>query len=304
MASIFDRYGLKEVSNVSIYDLKADGSLGDLVLYLDSLKVSTIEQTAESVDATGGWGNPKLISWDYGKEMTLTLEDALLSPESMRVMMGGAIRRMDTKNDSIVKVHVTSAIITGAEAKELASGGQVVDTYGHKWTLPEADAKGYIWKAIDMTTGARYDNLCIGGLESAGISACEDDDEIRIFFEAAVNNEDNSDAYEITISPSTFPGTYYFVGDTLLRSEKSGNDEPYQWILPKGKISSEITFTMEAEGDPATFEFNVTALRAYNKDAKKYEMMRFIKYNFDASNSEDGEHDTHGVEHIGETING
>ena len=64
MASIFDRYGLKEVSNVSIYELNSDGSVGDLALYLDSLKVSTIEQTAESTDATGGWGNPKLISWD------------------------------------------------------------------------------------------------------------------------------------------------------------------------------------------------------------------------------------------------
>jgi len=29
-----------------------------------TLKVSTIETTAESVDATGGWGNPKLITWD------------------------------------------------------------------------------------------------------------------------------------------------------------------------------------------------------------------------------------------------
>lgn len=64
MASIFDRYGLKEVSNVSIYELDANGNPDMLVLYLDSLKVSTIEQTAESTDATGGWGNPKLISWD------------------------------------------------------------------------------------------------------------------------------------------------------------------------------------------------------------------------------------------------
>ena len=37
---------------------------GDIVLFLDSLKVSTIETSAESTDATGGWGNPKLITWD------------------------------------------------------------------------------------------------------------------------------------------------------------------------------------------------------------------------------------------------
>ena len=34
------------------------------VLYLDTLKVSTIEETASSTDATGGKGNAKLITWD------------------------------------------------------------------------------------------------------------------------------------------------------------------------------------------------------------------------------------------------
>lgn len=29
-----------------------------------TLKVSTLEQTAETADARGGKGNPKLITWD------------------------------------------------------------------------------------------------------------------------------------------------------------------------------------------------------------------------------------------------
>ena len=45
-------------------DLAAGVYKGDIVLFLDTLKVSTIETTAENVDATGGWGNPKLITWD------------------------------------------------------------------------------------------------------------------------------------------------------------------------------------------------------------------------------------------------
>lgn len=285
MASIFDRYGLKEVSNVSIFDIKADGSLGDLVLYLDTLKVSTIEQTAEQTDATGGWGNPKLISWDYGKEMTLTLEDALLSPESMRVMMGGAVKR--ATSDNVVKVHVTSKLYKVADFN---AATKIVDTYGNEYDKPEE------FKAIDMTTGARYDEECIkGGVNKStgeAIAAPEDTDEIRVFFVQEMKGE-GGDAFEITISPSTFPGTYYFVGDTLLRSEISGDDEPYQWILPKGKISSEVTFTMEAEGDPATFEFTVNALRAKNENGE-YEMMKFIKYNFDSTSTEAGVHDTHG----------
>lgn len=66
--NIFDKYGIKEVANVYFEaledDPKANVYKGDIVLYLDTLKVSTIETTAESVDATGGWGNPKLITWD------------------------------------------------------------------------------------------------------------------------------------------------------------------------------------------------------------------------------------------------
>ena len=64
MASILDRYGIKEVADVTFYSINPDGSRGAPALYLDTLKVSTIEQTAETSDARGGKGNPKLISWD------------------------------------------------------------------------------------------------------------------------------------------------------------------------------------------------------------------------------------------------
>ena len=62
--SILDRYGIKEVADVTFYKINSDSTIGDPVLFLDTLKVSTIEQTAETVDARGGKGNPKLITWD------------------------------------------------------------------------------------------------------------------------------------------------------------------------------------------------------------------------------------------------
>ena len=58
--NIFERYGIKEVANVYFEALDAEEgagiNAGDIVLYLDTLKVSTVETTAESVDARGGWG--------------------------------------------------------------------------------------------------------------------------------------------------------------------------------------------------------------------------------------------------------
>lgn len=56
--NIFERFGIKEVANVYFQALNDEGNIktGDIVLYLDTLKVSTVETTAQNVSATGGWG--------------------------------------------------------------------------------------------------------------------------------------------------------------------------------------------------------------------------------------------------------
>lgn len=64
MASILDRYGIKEVCDVTFYQITDSGTIGAPVLYLDTLKISTAEQTAENTSARGGKGNPELINWD------------------------------------------------------------------------------------------------------------------------------------------------------------------------------------------------------------------------------------------------
>lgn len=48
---------------VTIFKIEDDGTETPY-LFLDSLKVSTLEQTAEEVEARGGKGNSPLIIWD------------------------------------------------------------------------------------------------------------------------------------------------------------------------------------------------------------------------------------------------
>lgn len=94
--NIFDQYGIKEVADVTLYSIhkKKDGS-GDVyyvpALYLDTLKISTIEKTAESTWAQGGVGNARLINWDYGKQINVSLEDALCTPASLGMCWNGTL---------------------------------------------------------------------------------------------------------------------------------------------------------------------------------------------------------------------
>ena len=139
MASILDRYGIKEVADVTFYKIKEDGTAGEPVLYLDSLKVSTIEQTAETVYAQGGKGNPRLIGWDFGKEITLSLEDALFSPKSMAVMFGNGEVDLDEGN----KIKIKKTIMyTGTKPQKWT------DANGKERTIPT--------DAVDTAAGDRH----------------------------------------------------------------------------------------------------------------------------------------------------
>ena len=295
--NIFEQYGIKEVANVYFEalenDEKAGVYAGDIVLFLDSLKVSTIETTAENVAAQGGWGNPRLVSWDYGKEITITLEDALISLESLRFMLGGAIKYPDTNNS--VWVRHTEEVVCKANGvvplpKDHLTGIELT---------PKAVVNHPI-RLINMTTGVRTQlvatstAITLDGTkainfknDAASVSDAKtaEGDRIRIFWETEIANDQGAEtAVEVTISPSTFPGSYKVVGDTFMRSAKTGKDEPFQFIIAKAKVQSEVTITLEAEGDPSTFEMTLVAERATNEDGEQ-EMMKLIRYNISQATS-------------------
>lgn len=247
MASILDRYGIKEVADVVFYEINNDGTPGAPVLFLDTLKVSTIEQTAENTSARGGKGNPELIMWDYGKEITVSLEDALFSAKSMALMYGVNPTDETDFNQSLTSLKKTVSV------KQIENGK--VSTQAGVITVPEGatfyDDNG---KTIEGATAA----------DPKGAAYCT--------FDLTIEG-----ATQITISSAKFPGTYYITGDTYARSETTGKDEFFQFIIPKAKMQSEVTLTMEAEGDPSTFNMSLKVLRPASGD-----MMKLVKYSLPA----------------------
>lgn len=253
MASILDRYGIKEVCDFTLYNIKDDGSQGAPVLFLDTLKISTTEQTTDNSSARGGKGNAELITWDFGREITLNLQDALFSAKSMAIMYGCPT---DTLKAGTGKVYRTWRLDTNATAApsnlELGLG---------KFHTPGPNAKYY------KENGQFADSAVAssGSLSGTGQFA-----KGAAFVTDEVSTKDQTD---IVINAETFPGTYYCVGDTYARSEVTGEDSFFQIQIPKAKMLSDITLTMEAEGDPTVFDMQMKVLRP--KDGN---MMKLVKY--------------------------
>lgn len=175
------RFGIKEVADVRFYPVGTvvvDDTTGaiqytgeaapEAVLELDTLKVSTMEFTGEQAEARGGKGNAPLIIWDYGREVNVTLEDALMSAKMLNLLFG------ESGSDGVVNINASS-----------------------------------------------------------------------------------------------FPGTYTVVGKTFARDE-NGYDHLFTFYIPKAKVQSETTLTMEAEGDPSVFNLSLRVLRAADGQMIKF----------------------------------
>lgn len=283
MASILDKYGIKEVADVTFYGINSNGTVGRPVLYLDTLKVSTIEQTAEQADARGGKGNPKLITWDYGKEINVTLEDALFSAKSMAIMFGNGGTNSVT---DLRKTFVISVLqdLTSSECQTMIGVSGLKTLYNQKKISGFIVDGENIYCEMGGNNRAKVSQYTIVTEKGVKLTASETvtakaGEKMFVTFNYQVVGQ------KVEVSANTFPGTYYITGDTYARSSVSGEDEFFQFIIKKAKVTSENTITLEAEGDPSTFSMNLTVLRPDDGSA----MMELIKYDLaDKAISEDG----------------
>ena len=114
MAELFtQKFGIKEVADVAFYnqgDVKYNKTTGVIevtdstkkpVLVFTTLKTSNLEFTGETAEARGGKGNAVLMSWDHSREATLTLEDALLSADSLATMLSKSAPTLAGENTVI-----------------------------------------------------------------------------------------------------------------------------------------------------------------------------------------------------------
>lgn len=224
------------------------------VLFLDTLKVSTIEQTAEDVYATGGRGNSNLIGWDFGKEITLSIQDALFTPASMSAILGSY-----DGNDFRKGVKETKTI--DRSEKVIAPRSFIVPAGNQNGTPTEADKTAQA-VYIDLNTMEPYPD---------GTPIAEGETYLK--WTRSIAYEGQSLGKTIEISADKFPGTYKIVGDTFIKAKDTGEEQRFQFIVPQAKFQTEQTITLEADGDPSVFDMNMTVLKPDDGV-----MVRFVQY--------------------------
>lgn len=231
--------------------------------------------------------NPRLVGWDGEKTLTFTLEDALMSPISFATLSGaGIVKGHKTKEGkgTPIYVHATYDMVVEQSGDKLIAKLSNEDRNGatlvvtreapiYPVTLDSAGAQSQYLSAVTekqvYTVGEK------GALTAAVLGA---NGEVgangeTLAFELAKDtpgdpNQDEAvklgdtvridcyevhydETYEMSIEASNFAGYYYIEASTLFRDEATGVDLPAEFVIPRGKIQSNFTFTMANSGDPS-----------------------------------------------------
>ena len=247
---------------------------GQPVVYFTTAQTATLEGAATQVYAQGGHGYPRLIAWEGERTVTLTLTEALISPESFAVL-SGALR-------SDASVENKAYMPTWFETEIQADGSAVLDLdiCGDDHDIIVNDTYPMFGVVLD-DSGALSVHLgeqagLAGVTPNCDVYTVTRDNKLQITFPNAERYagrvvrvdcyvEKTAGVTSLDVTAEDFSGNFYAEALTFFREQTTGTDMPVALIFPNVKVQSNFTLTMSATGDPSTFDFVMDCFPAYVK---------------------------------------
>lgn len=249
------KYASVTCADVVLYDLVC----GNPVAKFDTLKLSTVEQTADNNDVQGGKGNPILARIPSNKQVNLTIQDAVMSMTYLAVVTGGEVIKSGANSairiafnekitpvqgDAGVVIKLTHPMAAGTTLWLAEVDNGIISERKARLDLTEETQEITIsdenWRPTDYTK-----NIEIGK-------------EYQVFYNYDITKE--SQASELTVFSEVFAKTYRFVGDTELYNTATGRNDALQIEVPRFALDNSYTFELNADGTAAVFDMNGTAL--------------------------------------------
>lgn len=244
-----NRWAIRDVATASFYDLVT----GDLKVRLNSLTMSSIENSSVVVYAVGGSGAPKVVGFSGTRAAKFTLQDCLFTNDMIGIMTGnpvitGATPVIQSDTLTVGTNAATLNFTPNASGAILSLNRLNVDgTLGAKLSYvpsaPAANQYSITGKALSFFAG----DLTSGS---------------SIF--ATYNTLSGTDTKQIKVSTNKFAGSYKLVLDVLVTDFYLKSLFSAQIVVPTAKIEDTFKLEMKMDGAPSLFDIPMEALKSAN----------------------------------------
>lgn len=259
-----------------------------------------------------GWDGEKTITFTVEDALMSPVSFAMLSGAG--IIKGVGANDDNLNSDQKVYVHQTYDLVVEGEPgdfyailkSDVRDGVALIATKEapiYATILDSAGAQKLFLSSIKESEieAGKNDEFEAVEIGNRGIIALDGDDDVKFALNSiapqSTNNYDSpveqfaagdavridcyacfgAGAQELQIDAASFAGYYYIEASTLFRDEATGQDLPAEFIIPRGKIQSNFTFSMAASGDPSTFTFTIDAFPAYTKFNKNKKVMAALQ---------------------------
>jgi hypothetical protein len=243
-------YGLREVADLTFFDLTTNKPF----LYMDYALTSTNEHSADTTYATGGKGNPRRLAFDGNRQSTLTISTQIIDFRIIALLAGADVEKGAT---NVFKREVLTAVDDEGSVKITLSEIPVNGTV----TVFPLSSDAIAGEEEDITVEDSDVTITTGTAGTQYVAYYQ--------FQSDINAE------KISFKAKNFPKYCRIVGDTLIKNETTGENEPFQMIAHKAKPQANFTLTMASEGDPTTLEMTFDLFADASVDD---EFISYIKY--------------------------
>ena len=278
------KFGVREVANV-VFKAREKQKIGSLtfnpgqpVLYIDTAKISTIDQNATTFYAVGGLNHARLLGWQGQKQLTFTVENAVLSPISVNLLSKASQKQEQA--ETTVSFHQTTRDLMVSEygvidLSDYLNQNEEIDPMSPLFIISldrywDITSQALSYFEVSSVTDKNKGTIKGKTLEYTGDEAESPLNAMVIVDYYIKKSSQNVTQFQILANDlSTY--YYYVQAQTLFRRQHDGVDIPTSITFPNVKIQPNFSLPFHPSGQPATFSFVMDAFPAYtffNRDRK------------------------------------
>ena len=232
------RWAVREAAIASFYDITTNA----LKVSLNTLKMTEVQTTGETVYSMGGRGNAKLVAFSGNREATVTIQDAIFDNEALSMLTGNGV---NTAYSAPIQKSFVATIAANTITLPTETGTFAI------LSVVKNSTKVAFTKVASAPTAGQYSvasNVLTFNAADTG--------EMTVVYTVT-----KTGATQIKVSSDKFAGTYRLVCDVIVRDELDGKDYYGQFIAPKAKINDEFTINFSPDGDPSVLDIPIEILK-------------------------------------------
>ena len=262
-----NQFGMKELYEVvfkATYPMKINDrtiETGEIITEFDKIQLANFNEIKSRVQASGGFDNRALVTWESTKEVDLNFTQGIFSKVQFGLLSNSHL--LEYKEDA-------DSILITVRLERMSDENGFIDL---------DEEKPYFQNLFiyDKNTGQKYTDVEI--ISDTQINIKQDSKEVIVDYQYKYMNG----ATDIIVGRNLVDGFMFLEGKTRIKDDVTGRTRTGIIQIPRLKLVSDLSMRLGREANPIVANFRAVGYPVGGKGDKKVMEIFFLNDDIDKS---------------------